>query len=210
MRTVSMKENIHLHVYTIVLFVLLVGVRVWEKRSKTVSKRPLPRLLGSVLLFFSCLIGVSEFEPYTRFHIFTKNPASNRALPMKTTFQNGQSLSPSLPVVSGYRFLPTRPLLLSPPRRAVSSRVARSKVTRESFMAPHYGTAHVDEVRISLALLDRLPRTSRRIHLKGGYVEFSAEDPPPDARLARPPYPLIACTRSLHVPSTVLMSTSVD
>jgi hypothetical protein len=45
MRTVSMKENIHLHVYTIVLFVLLVGVRVWEKRSKTVSKRPLPRLL---------------------------------------------------------------------------------------------------------------------------------------------------------------------
>jgi hypothetical protein len=82
MRTVSMKENIHLHVYTIVLFVLLVGVRVWEKRSKTVSKRPLPRLLGSVLLFFSCLIGVSEFEPYTRFHIFTKNPASNRALPI--------------------------------------------------------------------------------------------------------------------------------
>ena len=48
MRTVSMKENIHLHVYTIVLFVLLVGVRVWEKRSKTVSKRPLPRLLGLV------------------------------------------------------------------------------------------------------------------------------------------------------------------
>ena len=77
-------------------------------------------------------------------------------------------------------------------------------------MAPHYGTAHVDEVRISLALLDRLPRTSRRIHLKGGYVEFSAEDPPPDARLARPPYPLIACTRSLQVPCTVLMSTSVD
>jgi hypothetical protein len=93
MRTVSMKENIHLHVYTIVLFVLLVGVRVWEKRSKTVSKRPLPRLLGSVLFFFSCLIGVSEFEPYTRFHIFTKksrvksgityeNHLSKRAIPV--------------------------------------------------------------------------------------------------------------------------------